>query len=140
MKLELEEIDSIIVVRPQGNLDKEAVKEFQEKLADFLAKEDPRVVVDLSGASRVTSAALRLFVSLSKQLDSRGGGFTLCGPTGDVARAITVGGLDRLCRVVPELRQALDSLKVDDRLDRLASLVSDLLARAEVRHQAAQAC
>ena len=139
MKLELEEIDSIIVVSPHGNLDKEAVKELQERLADSLAKEDPRVVIDLSGASRVTSAALRLFVSLSKQLDSRGGGFALCGPTGDVARAITVGGLDRLCRVEPELRQALEWLQVDDRMDRLANLVSDLLARAEVRYRAVQA-
>jgi anti-anti-sigma factor len=133
MTLDVEQLDSIVVVRPRGDLDDDAVKTFQEQLPELLSKDDPRVVVDLRKATRITSAALRLFVTLSKQLDSRGGGFVLCAPEGDVKRAIVVGGLDRLCRVLPTLRQALESLQVDDRMERLARAVCELLGRAETR-------
>jgi anti-anti-sigma factor len=139
MKLELEQVDSIVVVHPQGDFDNEGVREVQDGLAEHLAKDDPKIIVDLSGTSRVTSAALRLFVSLSKQLDSRGGGFALCGPKNDVARALLVGGLERVCKVVPDLNEALEWLRIDDRLDRLARLVVDLLARADDRRRLAEA-
>ncbi len=133
MKLDVEQIDSIVVVRPRGDLDDDAVKMLQEQMPELLPKDDPRVVVDLCKAVRITSAALRLFVTLSKQLHSRGGGFALCAPQGDVKRAIVVGGLERLCRVLPTLRQALESLQVDDRMERLAHVVCELLGRAETR-------
>ena len=133
MEIETRTIRGIVVVTPVGELDREGCDALAAALADATSSERPRIVVDLSRCTRISTDALRQFVALGSRLESRGGGFALCAARGDTARAIRVGGVARLCRVVPSVEEAVGTFVEDRRLDLLAGFVCELLARGEHR-------
>ncbi len=123
----------VAVVEAEGELDRDALVELDAAIGQATSTARPRLVIDLTGCRRITSDALRRFVSLARQLEGRGGGFALAGASGEVERAISLAGIDRLVTVLPSVKAAVAALDRDRRIELLATFVVELLGRAEAR-------
>ncbi len=139
MAVTVADMGEVKVVAPAVPLDREGLESFQEALVPLLAAARPLVVVDLSRCPRVTSEALRCFLAVARRVDRQGGGFALCGARDEVARALHLGGVAQLCRVLATVDEAVEAFTSRDELRALAELVAELLARGEARAVAAGA-
>ncbi len=137
MELKIEDAGAVRVFLPAGTLDERATLELQQAILEEVEEGRRHVVIDLRHVVRVTSHALRTFLMLTRRLDSMSGRLALCAPPPDVDSALAMSGLNRLCFVTPTRDEALRRLARDERIDRLAALVAELLARAEARRKAA---
>ncbi len=137
MELRIEDVGTTKVFLVDGPLDEKAALDLQQTILEVVEEGHHHVIIDLRRVPRVSSHALRTFLMLTRRLDSMSGRLALCAPSPDVTSALAMSGLNRLCFVTPTRDEALRRLALDERIDRLAVLVSELLARAETRRQAA---
>jgi len=95
-----------VVVRLQGEIDLYNAPALKEGLADALAREPRRLVVDLSDVTFLDSTALGAFVEAKAKL-GRADGFVLAAPGLEARRALEISGLDRHLTVHETVEAAL---------------------------------
>jgi anti-anti-sigma factor len=100
------------VLRLSGRLDTETSADFELAAHDLTAAGEKRFVVDLSGISYVSSAGLRVLLSLGKQLSGSGGTLGLCGLSDSVRQVFDLSGFSRLFNISPDLSAALGGAPV----------------------------
>jgi anti-anti-sigma factor len=133
----------IVILRPEGSLNEGTSIELQEAVGEVTEAGEAddaggrMIVIDLSATSAASSHAFRMLLRLSKGLKSTGGRLVVCGASGGVQSALDLSGLARLCCVRRTTDEAIAELMVEERIVRLARIVSMLLRRAEERHAAA---
>jgi anti-sigma B factor antagonist len=98
-------VNEIAVVRPAGRLDAHTV----EPLAAWMEHAPPRVVVDLSGATFLDSAALAVLVRGMKRCRQLGGDLRLCALPGSVRMIFELTRLDRAFEIYPVEADAMQA-------------------------------
>jgi anti-sigma B factor antagonist/stage II sporulation protein AA (anti-sigma F factor antagonist) len=126
----------ISVVQPDGELDETTSAEFSEAVSELMDQGHHLIVIDLGKTTAASSHAFRSLLMLSKRLASVGGRLVVCAAQRNVAGALSLSGLSRLCCVRASRKQAVSELMVEERIDRLAVLVARLLRRGAERRQA----
>ncbi len=101
----LEAKDGALVLVLAGELDLYNADEVRSALADALASEPERIVVDLSGVEFVDSTALGVLIEARAKLGP--GRLLLAGPQPEPRRALEVSGLDRQLPVHDSVADAL---------------------------------
>jgi anti-anti-sigma factor len=129
----------ITILEPEGALDETSSGELETVALEVMEEGGRLIVIDLAKASSASSHAFRMLLMLSKKLQSVGGRLVVCGARSRVDNALSLSGLKRLCCVKVDRDGALIELMVEDRIVRLAEIVSRLLGRAEKRRQALEA-
>jgi hypothetical protein len=76
-------------------------------LQDLFAAGEREYVIDLSGIGYVSSAGLRVLLSLAKQLDGGKGSLRLCGLNAAVTQVFDVAGFSKLFAIFPDRTAAL---------------------------------
>jgi anti-anti-sigma factor len=109
------------VLRLSGRLDTETSADFELAAHDLTAAGEKRFVVDLSGISYVSSAGLRVLLSLGKQLSGMGGTLGLCGLSESVRQVFDLSGFSRLFNIAPDLSAALGGAPVSPALGQTAA-------------------
>lgn len=105
MKVDVETVEGITIVRPQGRLDAVTSPELGKVLAELTAAERPRIVLDFSQSPFVSSAGLRVIVSAAKQTMGRGK-LVLCCIAPLVKQVFDLAGLDRIMTIVATVEEA----------------------------------
>ena len=77
IQIEQEQVGSVRVLELSGRLDTETAVDVELALQDLLAAGEREFLIDLSGIGYVSSAGLRVLLSLAKHLD--GGKGSCCG-------------------------------------------------------------
>lgn len=85
--------DAAVVLEVSGILDTPAARELEREAQAALAGENRHIVVDLSGAELLTSACIRVLVTLNKRLAAAGGALWLCALNDHVTEVFTVAGI-----------------------------------------------
>jgi stage II sporulation protein AA (anti-sigma F factor antagonist) len=82
----------VVVVTARGRLDGSTSQAFGARLETLAAKSEPRLVVDCSGIDFVSSAGLRVVLSVLKRVKAAGGMFALCAVQPPVREVLDITG------------------------------------------------
>lgn len=93
---------SVRVLALAGRLDTETAVDVELALQDLLGAGEREFLIDLSGIGYVSSAGLRVLLSLAKQLDGGKGSLRLCGLNAAVTQVFDVAGFSKLFAIFPD--------------------------------------
>lgn len=85
--------DAAVVLEVSGILDTPAARDFERAVQAAVAGDIRHVVVDLSSAELLTSACIRVLVTLNRRLALAGGALWLCALNDHVTEVFTVAGI-----------------------------------------------
>ena len=98
------------VLALSGRLDTETAVDVELSLQDLLAVGERQFIIDLAGIGYVSSAGLRVLLSLAKQLDGGKGTLRLCGLNASVKQVFDVAGFSKLFTIIADRATALKML------------------------------
>jgi anti-sigma B factor antagonist len=101
-----------LVVYVQGQVDLYVAPDLKARLLDALDRSDGRIVVDVTESTFLDSTALSTLFSAHRRARRRGGRVVLVNTSDEIARTLSITGLDAILDVVesvPQARALLDS-------------------------------
>jgi anti-anti-sigma factor len=142
IEIEQEQVGSVRVLDLSGRLDTETAADVELALQDLLAAGEREFLIDLSGIGYVSSAGLRVLLSLAKHLDGGKGSLRLCGLNAAVTQVFDVAGFSKLFAIFPDRAAALPKLpqaKIDASLpQKVAALMGVPASKAPANPAAAE--
>ena len=99
--------DDSVVVTVRGHLDLDSTAVLNTTLAQVLHREEPRIVVDLSGVEFCDSTGLSAFVAGHNRASRTGGWVRLAAPSAWMATLLDTVGLTGRIGVYPTVAEAL---------------------------------
>ena len=99
-----------LVLQPHGTLDPSTLAEFEVALAEADQKGMRRLLVDLSAATFLSSAAWALLIQVARKLRAAGGALVLCGMPDGIAEVHQDLDLSRFLPSAPGLPEAAQLL------------------------------
>jgi len=125
MEMNAERRDGILTIAVEGRLDGYASEEVKGGIAAALRDDDRSAVIDFAGLTYLSSAGIRVFLGLQKELKGRGGVLAICNVGEYPLQVLAMAGFDRVFSIYPSRAEALTaSLRREDSL----SLIADLAA------------
>jgi anti-anti-sigma factor len=101
----------ILVIELSGRLDSATSEELESLVSAKLTAGETRFLIDLQALEYVSSAGLRVFVMLAKQLIPKQGKAVLCSPTEAVQEIFDMVRLSQLLRLVDSRETAYAELR-----------------------------
>jgi len=111
MVLDVEQLPDCTLVALVGHLTGIVTARIYDQLIPQLQTKHPRVVLDLAGVTYLSSAALRLLLSLYRVIDGRSGIMVLAGMTDEVNDILSITGFGDLFRTYKDRTTALAMLR-----------------------------
>ncbi|HWD59882.1 MAG TPA: STAS domain-containing protein [Stellaceae bacterium] len=111
MDIEQERDGDVVIVRLSGRLDSSAASGAEEKLSAALAGAAPRMAIDMSGLSYISSAGLRVLLVLAKKAQQQKGKVALGGLAANVREVFSVSGFDTIFTITPDAAAAIAAVK-----------------------------
>lgn len=111
MEISRERDGDVVVARLVGRLDSSAAPEAEEGLLVALGGVPPRVAIDMTGLSYISSAGLRVLLVLAKKVQQAKGKLALFGLTPNVREVFTVSGFDTIFSIAPDPAGALAAVR-----------------------------
>ena len=99
--------DALVAI-VQGRVDTVSAPAFEKSLSTALESDARWLVVDLSALSYISSAGLRVFLSLAKKLKAKGAGIRLAAADGSVRKVFEIAGFFSLFKHFETRDAALD--------------------------------
>jgi anti-anti-sigma factor len=93
--------ENLSVIRPQGRLDSSTSGEFEQGLLKRIEDGNLLLVIDLSNVAFISSAGLRVLLSVAKQVKAAGGKLVVCSLNTYVKQVFDVTGCTTLLDVFP---------------------------------------
>ena len=97
-----------LIATVQGRVDTVSAPAFEKALSTALEGDARLLVVDLSALSYISSAGLRVFLSLAKKLKAKGAGIRLAAAQGSVRKVFEVSGFFSLFNHFDTREAAID--------------------------------
>jgi anti-sigma B factor antagonist len=95
-----------LVVHVQGQVDLYVAPDLKERLVDAIDRADGRVVVDVTESTFLDSTAISTLVSAHRRAARRGGRVVLVSTSDEIARTLSITGLDAILDVVESVGEA----------------------------------
>ena len=92
MEITTSEVDSVSVVRIEGNLDTNTAPEAQQHLDALQDDGVKKILLDFEALGYITSAGLRVLLSTAKRLGAAGGNLHICGLSETVDEVFEISG------------------------------------------------
>ena len=107
----LEEVHGrVVVVTARGRLDGNSSQAFGARLESLAAKSEPRLLVDFSGVDFVSSAGLRVVLSVVRRVKAANGKLALCDVQAPVKEVLDMTGFTGMLDLHPGRAEALAAL------------------------------
>jgi anti-sigma B factor antagonist len=107
MELQYRELTgNIRLLRLIGSLDINGVGQVETQFSGYGAGEKPRVIVDLSGVTFLSSIGIRLLTINAKSIASRGGRMVLLSPIPEVRSVLEVTGMSHVIAMYDSMESA----------------------------------
>ena len=112
MEIAHERDGEVVVVRLSGRLDSSTARPAEDGIAAATAGIDtPRIVIDLSGLSYISSAGLRVLLVTNKKVKQAGGRMALCGAAAAVREVFSISGFDTILSLQPGRSAAIAAVR-----------------------------
>jgi anti-anti-sigma factor len=107
MEVTFDHLGELLLITISGRLDTNTAPEFDAKVAPLLAQPNPRIVIDLSAVSYISSAGLRSILQLVKHTAAHGGRVGLYGAPSHIVEVIEISGFPALLDLYPDRESAI---------------------------------
>ena len=98
---------NITILQPQGKLNAITSPEMDTHLAGLIEGGTRQIVIDLAGLDYVSSAGLRVFLSVAKSLQHVAGKLTLASPSPQVQQMLDIAGFGNVLSIYKTLNEAI---------------------------------
>ena len=98
--------DQLHVLRPQGRLDNANSQAFEKEALGVIDGGGRWLVVDMGSLDYISSAGLRVVITLAKRMRAAGGRLGFCSLKAEVADVFEISGVDTLVEILPDMEQA----------------------------------
>ena len=110
MSIQTEINGQILIIRPEGILNKAISSELEELLTNELDEGFRLIVFDFTLINQISSDGLRVILHLVNEVRSLGGDVTVTGMQEQVETALQVAGFFKLIDSFPDIDTAIESL------------------------------
>jgi anti-anti-sigma factor len=101
----------VVIARLGGRLDSSAAPDAEEGLLVALGGVPPRVAIDMTGLSYISSAGLRVLLVIAKKVQQQQGKVALFGLAPNVREVFTVSGFDTIFLIAADRAAALAAVR-----------------------------
>lgn len=112
LKVTVEELDRVKIVRLEGRMDTTSTPALEKKLSGLLEGEHPSILLDFEKVDYLSSAGMRLLLSETKKIKSKGGQLVFCRMSDEVMEIIKMAGFERILTICRNETEALKVLGV----------------------------
>ncbi len=109
MRINVEERESVTVIRPEDRLDIVGYLELEECLGGLIARGRSRLVLDLQEATFINSAALGVISRFWADCAKAGGVLVIARPSREARNFLRLGAVDELIDVLPTIEEAVET-------------------------------
>lgn len=99
MKLEITQTDNKVLASFAGRLDTVTSSEFEKSLAQYLSASGIEFHLDCQGMEYISSAGLRVVLTIHKNVTSKGGRFIMHNLTNEVRPVFDMTGFSRILTI-----------------------------------------
>lgn len=99
MELNWSRNQGILVAKPEGRIYSSNYLEWQSALEAGIKPDDRAMVVDFEQVPYLSSAGLRVLMTMARQFDGPGHAFAISNPTRGVRKVLAASGFDRIIAV-----------------------------------------
>lgn len=99
-----------VVLSVAGELDASTEQRFRDALTSVLTHGVPRIVVDLSHVTFMSSAGIGVLMGVRRVLADEGGSLALVVPQGEVAQVLSITGVAEVIPVTATVAEAISAL------------------------------
>jgi anti-anti-sigma factor len=114
MSIQTEIRGQILIIRPEGSLNKAISSELEELLKNELDEGFRLIVFDFSNLIQISSDGLRVILHMVNEIRSLGGDVAVTGMAEQVEQALGVSGFFKLIEPFDEIEKAIESLLETD--------------------------
>jgi anti-anti-sigma factor len=113
MKTTVTEHDGYAMAQLEGVVDESAMVAFDEQLHPIIEVPDGRLLLDLSGSERLTSAGIGHLVTLVSRANAKGSHVVLCQPSSYVRSILNATKLNRFFDIEPTVDEGSARLRAE---------------------------
>lgn len=107
LKIQIEEDQGVAVTRLEGRLDAASAPVLERKLVEQVENGKLKILLDFAKVDYLSSAGMRLLLSMTKRLKGEGGGLHCCSVSEEVMEIIKMAGFERIIQIFPTEAEAL---------------------------------
>lgn len=96
MEVHTEREDGILIARAEGRVDGTNAREFEKALLAAIGEDDRLLIIDLQELIYISSAGLRVFLMVAKELQRRGGKLVVCTLTETINEVFEISGFSKI--------------------------------------------
>ena len=96
MRIHVEPHNGGLVVAVEGRIDSANAMDFHGAVSDSLGDDAGPLLIDFENLSYISSAGLRVVLSLAKTVQQRAGRFAICSLSGMIAQIFQTSGFDQI--------------------------------------------
>ncbi|HTW50676.1 MAG TPA: STAS domain-containing protein [Stellaceae bacterium] len=111
MDIAQERDGDVVVVRLSGRFDSSAAPSAEDQLTAAVAGEAPRVAIDMSQLSYVSSAGLRVLLVAAKKVQQQHGKLALGGLADNVREVFAATGFDTIITIAADAAAAVAAVR-----------------------------
>ncbi len=110
MEAKVEEKGDVVVVRVHGRLDAASSPQLEKKVNSIIETGHFKLLLNLGDVDYLSSAGMRLMLSVSKRLKHLEGKVVACNLNDDVMDVIKMAGFHQVLEIYPSEEEALNHL------------------------------
>jgi anti-anti-sigma factor len=106
MNVTTEQRSGVEIMAVQGRIDSTTSPVLEAELLKWVGSAATRYVIDLSGVNFMSSAALRVLLSMAKRTSRSGKTIVLAGPTPEVQDILNIANFTAVFQIAPTVDEA----------------------------------
>ena len=110
MKIRTNRKGEILIASTEGRVDGTNAREFDDALQAAISERDSALIMDLEALSYISSAGLRVLLTVAKTLQKRDGKFVVCSLSDPIKEVFEISGFDQIIPVHASQPEALTAL------------------------------
>lgn len=103
--------DDILILKMTGRLDAISSPSTERKVFDFINNGNPKLLLNFSGIDYLSSAGMRMLLSITKKLKTTSGKLVVCCVTPNVMDVLKMSGFDHVLDIAKTESDALSRFK-----------------------------
>ncbi|MCH9630335.1 MAG: putative anti-sigma factor antagonist BtrV [Chlamydiia bacterium] len=113
MSLNIEEkrVGSVLILRLEGRIDAVSSGILDKSLTEVINKQHDKIALDFTKVDYLSSAGMRLLLSVTKKMKASDGMLCIFSVHDDVMEIIRMAGFERILTLYPLEKDALNALK-----------------------------
>ena len=110
LNIQEQDVNGVKVLRLEGRLDAISSNLLEKKMEELLHHTKPSCVLDFTKIDYLSSAGMRLLLSMTKKMKHQEGMLAICAVHDDVMEIIRMAGFERILAIYPLEKEAITAV------------------------------